>query len=83
MNHAIEKTSGGLTLAPNDLEKAMAAAQARIEKVYAGGCTTLIDKISQADWNEWDASDELGIIGDPTPLDQVDPADLDDTEQAA
>ncbi len=51
------------------------AALARVEKVYSKPIKTLIDTISDKDWNELDASDEAMLVADK---DGLPPIDFDD-----
>jgi hypothetical protein len=44
---------------------------------YASGRTTLIDQISQNDWESWDGSDEIALVSDPDGIDLPDDADCD------
>ena len=61
----------------DELMKAIEYAKARVDQVYSSGRNTLIDQISQQEWDSWDASDELGLVSDPHGLedDPVDSAD--------
>lgn len=62
----------------DELMKAIEHAQARVAEVYSSGRNTLIDQISQQEWDSWDASDELGLVSDPHGLED-DPVDMADT----
>lgn len=53
----------------DELSKAVAAAHARADKIYAEGADTLVDQIPISDSASWDASDELAIVADPDGLD--------------
>lgn len=62
-------------VATDELKKAIESAHARADEVYAGKHTTLIDEISDADWANWDASNERALAADLAGLGDVDDDD--------
>lgn len=59
----------------DDMTAALEAAASHAASFYAAGRSTLIDQISQADWDAWDASDERALISDPDGIDLQDQSD--------
>lgn len=70
-----------MSVQTNDvLSQAVDAAMARIHEMKGKTGLTLIDTISDEDWEKWDASDEMAIVSDPCGMDAHD--HLDDDEVA-
>jgi hypothetical protein len=59
------------------LQAGFNAAIERIKTLNLDPCSTLIDRISQEDWNAWDASTEFAVVADSSGL-NGDGDDIDD-----
>ena len=60
----------------DDIAKQVTAAQKRAEQVYSSGVKTLVDEISDEQWQSWDASEEYAILMDS----DLDEEDLNDSD---
>lgn len=49
----------------DEMTEALQAGISHARAYYADGRSTLIDQISQADWDSWDGADELALVSDP------------------
>ena len=80
----IEPKEGAASVESFDaLHAAYEAAMARIEAVSSTMGQTLVDSISAAEWQSWNASDEKALITDPSGVDGFDALDTCDEQQAA
>ena len=52
----------------DEMTEALEAGIARATDFYASGQNTLIDQISQDDWDGWDAGSERALVSDPDGL---------------
>ncbi|HBN50576.1 MULTISPECIES: hypothetical protein [Thalassospira] len=60
----------------DDIAKQVTAAQKRAEQVYSPEVKTLVDEISDEQWQSWDASEEYAILMDS----DLDEEDLNDSD---
>jgi hypothetical protein len=61
----------------DEMTEALQAGTAHARAFYAGGRSTLIDRISQGEWESWDGADELALVSDPDETSLNDPSDRD------
>lgn len=61
----------------DEMTEALEAGMAHAAAFYAHGQVTLIDEISQEEWDAWDGSDELALVSDPDGLVLEDQSDCD------
>jgi hypothetical protein len=61
----------------DEMTEALQAGMSHARTFYADGRSTLIDQISQEDWDSWDGSDELALVSDPDGLSLDDHSDCD------
>jgi hypothetical protein len=70
--------SNAAVVATDELAMAIEAANKRASVVYASNPGTLIDKISPAEWVNWNGAEELALVADKAELDAADPLDVDE-----
>ena len=61
----------------DEMTEALEAGIARATSFYASGQNTLIDQISQDEWDSWAATDERALVSDPDGLVLDDRSDCD------
>lgn len=61
----------------DEMTQALEAGIAHAASFYASGQNTLIDQMSQDDWDSWAAADERALVSDPDGVDLDDRSDCD------
>jgi hypothetical protein len=61
----------------DEMTEALQAGTAHARAFYAGGRSTLIDQISQGEWDSSDGADELALVSDPDGISLDDQSDRD------
>ena len=61
----------------DELTTALQAGVDHAHAFYASARGTLIDQISQEDWESWDGSEEMALVSDPDGIDLPYDADRD------
>lgn len=56
----------------DEMSASLEAGFAHADAFYATGCGTLIDRLSQDEWDNWDGREEKALVSDPDGIDLTD-----------
>ncbi|WP_046862110.1 hypothetical protein [Microvirga massiliensis] len=62
--------------APDEFLDFFREGRAHAAKFYASGRNTLVDQLSQDEWEQWDGADEKALVSDPDGIDLQDDVEL-------